>query len=199
MESVSEYEAELRELNRDIERSICELIHNHDRLRCKLNQNAATFIMTGSQEWIGEDSANDYADFQVLSSVNCINYGESESETDPLVNALPAVPGEEHIALNMHKEERTMTGVAEDITILYGNDGDLKHEPVVLSMPREKGGIPEDDKPGLKEQMATVGVESVFDKKYALARVFSDAENEIEVLPLEFAILSSPDVYLRTT
>jgi hypothetical protein len=200
VESVSEYEAELRELNRYIERSIGELILTRDRSRCKLNQNAATFIMTGSQEWIGEDSANDYADFQVLSSVNCMNSEESESETDPLVNVLPAVPREEYIALNMHREEGTMAAVAEDITILYGDDGDYKDTPAVLSMHREKGGISEDDRPGLKELMGTVSVASVSDEKDTLARVFSDPENEIEFGPREVgddAILFSPDVSSR--
>jgi hypothetical protein len=199
VESVSAYEAELRNLNRDIERSVGKLMHSHDSLRCKMNETAATFIMTDSQEWIGEDSANYYADFQVLSSINCRNSGESENETDPLVYTLPEVTEEDSVALSIHIEEGTMAAIPENKTILHGEDGELENETAVLSKSREKGGISEDDRPGHEEPMVTLSVECVPDEENTLSRGISDPENENEFGRREVgddAFLFSPDVIL---
>jgi hypothetical protein len=161
VESVRAYEAELTKLNREIERSVGKLMHSHDRKRCQLSRTAASCnIMAGSDEWIGEDGENDYADFQVLSSINSINIGESGNETDPLVHTLYAVSEEDSVAMSIPREEGTMDAVPEHETLLYGKDGEfpkfVESEKAVLGMFREEGGIPEDDRRAFMEEPMVV-------------------------------------------
>jgi hypothetical protein len=137
VESVSEFEAELRKLNRDIERSVGELMNTHDRFRSHLNRTTASSnVMANSQDWVGEDSDNNFADYQVLSLINSPQFKDSEDETDPLVCGFPEVPVDESV-------------VPEHEIVFYGEDGGTpaefeEVEPVFASMSREEGSVSED-------------------------------------------------------
>jgi hypothetical protein len=161
VESVSTFEAELKKLNRDIERSVGKLMHSHDRKRCHLNRaTASSNIMAGSQDWAGEDGEHDYADFQILSSINSINIEESANETDPLMHTLPDVPEEDSVAMSSPREEGAMDAIPENKSISYGEDGDFsefnKNETAMWGMSREEGSIPEDDRRAFMEEPMVV-------------------------------------------
>jgi hypothetical protein len=148
VESVSVFETELKKLNKDIERSVGKLMNSNHRFRSKLNRNTASNnLMAGSDEWIKDDSEHD-VDLQVLASITTINLGESESETDPLVNVLPAVSEEDSVAMSSPREEGAMAAVPENETLVYGKNGGFpkfdESETAVWGMSREEGGIPEE-------------------------------------------------------
>jgi hypothetical protein len=164
VDSVSEFETELRTLNRNIERSVGKLLNSHDRFRSHLNRyTASSNLMSGTNEWIKEDSEHD-ADLQVLSPINSAIREESESETDPLVNVLPAVPEEDSIAMSSPREEGAMAAISEEDGRAF-----LEKPVVVVSVQNSRSRLNSEDSRGGRRAY----VKPIADEENNLSKVAS--------------------------